>query len=341
MRLLVIAAGALLVVGCNSKPLEQPAAKADGGPPAAGLSEEQAAKVLAKVEGRTITLGDYAAALERMNEFDRLRYQAPEKRRELLNEMIDLELLAAEARRRGLDKTPETEEQIRQILRDAMLADARRSVPTPQEISPPEVRAYYDAHRDEYREPERRRVTAVIFKDKKEAEKTLDEAKKASAMEWGKLVQKYADTPPKTGPTAPLETLGDLGIVGPPGDAKGDSPRVPPDVRSAVFEIKGDVGSTLDRVVAVGERFYIVRLAGKTAAHERTFAEAERSIRGVLVQEKMEAKTRELEKELEKQFPVSIDEAALAQVKVPSGVSSAAPPGSNAAPSPSSSAPKR
>jgi DNA-directed RNA polymerase subunit F len=341
MRILVIAAAALVLAGCNSKPLEQPAAKADAGPPPAGLSEEQAAKVLAKVEGRVITLGDYATALERMNEFDRLRYQAPEKRRELLNEMIDLELLAAEARRRGLDKAPETEEQIRQILRDTMLADARRSVPTPQEIPAPEVRAYYDAHRDEYREPERRRVTAIVFKDKKEAEKTLDEAKKSSPMEWGKLVQKYAETPPKTGPTAPLETLGDLGIVGPPSDPKGDSPRVPAEVRAAVFEIKGDTGATLERVVQAGERFYIVRLAGKTAAHERTFAEAERSIRGLLVQEKMEAKTRELEKELEKQFPVSIDEAALAQVKVPSGVASAAPPGSNGAPSPSASAPKR
>ena len=44
------------------------------------LSPEQAAQVLAKVGTSTITLGDYVAALEHMDQFDRLRYQSPERR---------------------------------------------------------------------------------------------------------------------------------------------------------------------------------------------------------------------------------------------------------------------
>ena len=341
MRLVPLALLFVALAGCNPKSLEPPR-KSDAGAPPAGLSDEQAAKVLAKVGDHTITLGDYAATLERMNEFDRLRYQAPEKRRELLQEMIDLELLADEAKRRGLDKTPEAEEITRQILRDAMLVEARRGVPSPQEIPVVEVRAWFDAHTADFREPERRRVSAVVLKDKKEAEKILPEAKKASPMEWGKLVQKYADAPPKTGPTAPLESLGDLGIVGPPSDEKGDAPRVPAEVRAAVFEIQGDVNAVLDRVVAAGDRFYLVRLAGKTPAHERSFAEAERSIRGILVQEKMEQRTKALEEELKKQFPVAIDDAALAQVRVPQAVIPTPPLApSSLVPAPPASAPKR
>jgi len=308
--------------GCDKRTLEE-RARVDAGDNPGGLTTEQAAKVLAKVGDKTITLGDFAASLDRMNEFDRMRYQSPEKRRELLNEMIDLELLAIEAKKRGLDRTPESEEAMRQILRDAMLAETRKGVPTPAEIPPAEVRAYYDAHRDDFREPERRRVTAIPFKDKKEAEKVLPEAKKASAMEWGRLALKHADPPLKQLPGQPVETVADLGIVGPPADAKGDHPRVPPELRAAIFEVQGDVGSVLDHVVASGGKHWIVRLAGKSPPHERSFAEAERSIRGILVQEKMEARAKELAESLKKRFPVSIDDAALAQVKVPGAPASA------------------
>ena len=69
----------------------------------------------------------------------------------------------------------------------------------------------------------------------------------------------------------------------------------------------------------------------------RTFAEAERSIRGKMFQQKIEARERELEGELKKQFPVTIDEATLAQVNVPG--TPADPPHASA--SPSSSAPRR
>jgi peptidyl-prolyl cis-trans isomerase C len=340
-RRALVVKGLVLVAlaGCNPKPLEE-RVKVDAGDVPGGLTVEESRRVLAKVGDRTITLGDFAAALERMNEFDRLRYQTPEKRRELLDEMIDLELLAVEAKRRGLDKSPEAEESVRQVLRDAMLAEARKGLPPPAEIPPAEVRAYYDAHRAEYREPERRRVSAIVFKDRKEAEKVLPDAKKASPMEWGKLVQKYADPPVKPGPGQPLETLGDLGIVGPPGDPKGDHVRVPAEIRAAAFEIPGEVGAVLDRVVSADGKHFVIKIAGKSPPHERSFPEAERSIRGILLQQKMEARTKELEDSLRKQFPVTIDEGVLAQVSVPSlppsPFPSATPPSdASAAPAPS------
>jgi peptidyl-prolyl cis-trans isomerase C len=325
---LAVALGAWLLAACNSRSLEERAKEINAatlGP--GGLPKEEAARILAKVGDRTITLGDYAAALERMNEFDRMRYQAPEKRRELLNDMIEFELLAIEARRQGLDKTPEVEETTRQVLRDALLADARKGMPGPGEIPATEVRAFYDAQRDNFREPERRRVSAIALKDKAEAEKLLPDAKKASQADWGKLAQKHLEGAKPT-PGAPVETAGDLGIVSAPGDPRGDNPRVPPEVRAAVFEIKGEIGTVLDRVVPAGGKFYLVKLAGRTAAHERSFAEAERSIRGKLFQQKIDAREREIEAELKKQFPLSIDEAALAQVQVPGQPNGSAAPSS-------------
>src|SRR6185369_16204549 len=171
-------AGAL--AGCNEPALKQ--APADAGPPVSGLSPEQAARVVAKVGDRTITLGEFARTLERMDQFDRLRYQSKERRRELLEEMIDVELLAGEARRTGLDKDPDAQDAIRLILREAILAEAHKGLAPPGSIPDQEVRAYYEKHGDKFTEPERRRVAAIVMKDKKEAAKVLKEALKAKTQ---------------------------------------------------------------------------------------------------------------------------------------------------------------
>jgi peptidyl-prolyl cis-trans isomerase C len=293
----------------------------DAAPPAGGLGAEQATRVVARIDDRVITLGDFARALERMDQFDRLRYQTKERRRELLGEMIDVELLADEARRRGLDKDPETADAIRAVLRDAMLAEARVGLPTPAELPADEVRAYYEHNQDKFSEPERRRVAAIVVADKREAEKILREAQKAkSPADWGELFFKHSLTAPKTRSGGnPAELAGDLGIVGPPDDPRGDNPRVPAPARAMTFKLDG-VGTVAGELVEAEGKQYILRLNGVTPPHRRSLAEADRSIRVLLVQEKMQQRERALEDELRKKYPVEVDDKALAAVKMPSGM---------------------
>ena len=311
---------AFLLGGCDESSIKAQQ-QVDAGPPVAGLNAQDAARVIAKVGDRPITLGDYAKALERMDPFDRLRYQTKERRRELLTEMINVELLASEAKRRGLDKEPETEDAVRTILRDAMLADARADLPAPAEIPAAEVRAYFEANLDRFSEPERRRVAAVVMTDKKEAQKVLKDAQKATTgAAWGDIFAKSSVTAPK-GKNAgnPAELAGDLGIVGPMSDARGANPRVPDAVRAAVFTL-GAVGAVGPDVIEADGKLFIIRLNGITPPHHRTLAESERSIRVLLLQERMLKKERELEAELRKKYPVQIDEQALAKVKIPDGM---------------------
>ena len=322
---LIAAVIAAHLAGCNEPALQQPT---DGGTPAFGLTAEQSSRVLAKVGDRLITLGDFGRTLERMDQFDRLRYQTKERRRELLTEIVDVELLAIEARRRGLDKEPEVEDAIRQLLRDAMLAQARQGLPAPAEIPAEEVRAYYEANADRFNEPERRRVAAIVMSDRKAAEKVLKEAEKATTGSgWGELFYKHSLTAPKErGPSSPVDLAGDLGIVGPPGDPRGANPAVPEPIRAAVFRI-GNVGATAGELVEIEGKHYVVRMNGITAGHHRTLAEADRSIRVAILQQKMQAQERALEDELKKKFPVQIDEAALGAVKLPEQLTA---PGSGA-----------
>ena len=318
MKLWPTLALSLGLLACNEPALQQ--AQPDAGPPVAGLSPADAARVVARVGDRTITLADFARTLERMDQFDRLRYQTKDRRRELLQEMIDVELLAAEAKRLGIDKEPEAEDAIRTILRDAILAQSREGVPTPAQLGDQEIRAFYEAHLDKFTEPERRRVAAIVVADKKEAQKIHKDALQLKTQaEWGELFFKHSITAPKLrGPTTPAELAGDLGIVGPLDDAKGGNDRVPGAVRAEAFKLKA-VGEVAAEVVEVEGKHYIVRLNGITAAHKRTLQEADRAIRVLLIQDKLAERERALEAELRQKFPVEIDDKALAAVKVPTG----------------------
>ena len=133
----------LLALGCDNKSTKGAAASTSASAQQpAGITPELAARVVAKVGNHEITLGEYAATLQRMDPFERLRYQSPDRRKQLLDELIDLELLAEEARRRGLDKQPESQERVRQMLRDELLSEVRASVPVPGDISEADARRY-------------------------------------------------------------------------------------------------------------------------------------------------------------------------------------------------------
>lgn len=303
---------------CNEEAL-QPQGGAEASASGKTLSPELAAKVLAKVGDREITLGEYAASLERMDQFERLRYQSPERRKALLDELIKVELLAAEAKRRGLDKRPETQERTRQILRDELLRRTRDGLPAPAEIPEAEVRAYYEKHRDQFREPERRRVAHILVADAAKAKRVAALAAKATPIEWGRLVQEHSlDKPPKNAPSVPLELAGDLGIVSAPGDKRGENPRVPEPVRKAVFEIE-KLGGVLAEPVEDAGRFHVVRMTGRTEARDRALAEADRAIRVAILQERIKQSEEKMERELRGRYPVKIDEAALKQVTLPAG----------------------
>ena len=292
---------------------------------------DASSEVLARVGDRSITLGDYVAALEHMDQFDRMRYAAPERRRELLGEMIDVMLLADEARAKGYDKEPLTQQEIREVLRDAMLRRARAGAPTPADVPAADVRGYYEAHRDDFRDPERRRISAVVTASEAVAAGVLDAAGRATAAQWGELVRAKS-TEPEATPAPPVDLAGDLGFVTPadaspaaPGaGARAVNARVPEAVRAAAFEI-AKVGDVLPRVVKAGSKYYVVKLTSRSEAHERTFEDAERTIRVKLAQEAIAAREGALLDELRKKYPVQVDPAALGQVRVDLPADTAAP----------------
>ena len=288
----------------------------DAGPTSssvAALPSAQSSQVLARVGNRTITVGEYVAALQHMDSFDRMRYQAPERRKELLEEMIDIMLLAENARSKGLDKDPRVEQETREILRDALLKQVRDGAQKPADIPEVDVRAYYETHRADFRDPERRRVSVVVLRSEAAANAALAEARAGSGADWGAIVRSRS-IDLSAAASGPPELAGDLGFVSPPGDPRGVNTRVPEELRAAVYEIP-DVGGVLPRIVPAAGKFYVVRLQSKTPPHDRTFEDASRMIRIRLAQERMRAGEEDFVAELAKEYPIAIDDAAIGDIR--------------------------
>ncbi len=314
----LLVGAALLLAACNrssKKYAPSPSAAASISPPARELSPEDAKLVLATVGDLSITLADYAAALDRMDRFERLRYQTPDRRQQLLDEIINVELLAQEAKRQKLDEDPEVRLRLDEALRDEVLRDVRNRVPTPESLPLAEVRAYYDSHRAEFKEPERRRVAAIVVNDEAKAKPLIEQAQGAEPAVWGELVRKHS-VAQRPNEQTPLELEGDLGIVSAPGEPRGAGPKLADVLLSALFEIP-TVGGVYPKPVRDGQRCYVLRLTGRTEARERNFAEAERSIRVRMVDQRIAEAEQQLMDGLKQQYPVTIFDNLLSRVEVP------------------------
>ena len=141
------------------------------------ITPEQASKVLAHVGDHTITarrlpsprsstwISSIACAISR-----------PSDDASFLKEMINIQILADEAVAKGYDKDPLAQQEVRSVLRNAMMDQAHVGAPTPNAIPEGEVRAYFDTHRDQFNDPERRRISVIVLADDKNARATCSNA---------------------------------------------------------------------------------------------------------------------------------------------------------------------
>lgn len=293
--------------GCKEKTAQLPdEAERDA---RTGLTPAEAQEVLVRVGDKSITLGQFAESLLRMDPYERLRYQSEERQKALLDEMIEVELLAQEAKRRGLDRDPEVQLRIRQALRDELLRDLERKIPGPESFSEREVKEYYEAHKSEYQEPLRHRAQVIRVGSKPLALAVLSElggrdAASVSGEAWARAWAKYSLDRDRAGLDMG-ELAGDLGFVSAPGEPRGQNDRVPSEVRAALFRLER-VGDLAPEPVQSGPYFYVVRLSGISPARDRSMQDADRAIRVELRRLKFITEEKQLEESLRKKYPVQI-----------------------------------
>ncbi|MBI4606041.1 MAG: peptidylprolyl isomerase [Planctomycetes bacterium] len=282
------------------------------GDPREGLSAwtpEEVESAVAAGPGFVITRETYLGALREKGLLATAGPQA-EARREVLSSLVDRELLALEARARGIDRRLEVRQEVQRLLADHLL-DSELGSLTLESFSREAVEGRYEADQLEHSRPPAIRLAHLYFRAdtgrgeagraeaRARAEAALERARgyHATALHFGQLAEELSDDE-KT-----KSKGGDLGMV------TRDSGDLPQEVVDLGFRLQaiGEVGGPVES----DEGFHIVRLTGRRPALERNFAEVELEVRSKLLREARLERHRELLAAVRARYPVTVREERL------------------------------
>lgn len=289
------------------KPQADPAAEAKKH----GLTLEQAKQPLVVIGDTTVTVGEFAEQLADKSPYLRARYASPERRRELLDELVKFELLAKEAARRGLDQSDEVQRTKKQLMVQQMMKAEFEDKVQLSDITDDEIKAYYDAHPDEYNKPAQVRVSEIVVKDEAKAKRLLKQVldKRDDDALFRELAHTHNEDP------VLRERYGDLQFFSQPSERREGDPAVPDAVAKVAFTLE-KVGDIHPEPIKTAEGFHIVKLTAKRKELNRTLEQARRPIQHRLWRERREAAIDAFVTTLRSQAKVEENWAMLSQVHV-------------------------
>jgi len=276
-------------------------------------------RVVAEFAGGSLTVSDVRRWTDDWTEYDRIRYQTPDRKKELVQQIVALELLAQEALKNGYDRRPDVVSMLKREVARRYLADRVAGSVSLKDISDDEVQRLYDTHRADYVVPETRRVRHVVLGREalaKQVRAELDAAFAAAGQgaglgEWERLAEQYNED---------RETRavgGDLGWIDAQAHVRGSvrDLSVCPALATAAFAVEGGWG--LAGPVACDQRFEIGLVVEVRPARQQPLDEVTSRIRNRLLQERRESAKRALIGGLRQRAGVTFDEAALGAVEPP------------------------
>ncbi|MBM4375149.1 MAG: peptidyl-prolyl cis-trans isomerase [Deltaproteobacteria bacterium] len=255
----------------------------------AALRPRSVARVVAVVDGHPLTVGDVAARVASLPESQRPRDRAGLER--ILTELVDLEVLAAEARRRRFETSPEARGARSAALAEATLSALAGHLPAVDAIPAAEISRYHAEHPELFSSPELRRLSAVAFVDRARAVAARRSPEAADFADLGEVAIRD----------------GAIVRIMPPGT------EIPDALARAGLAL--EVVGAVSPPVEAGGRVWLVRLEGRTASETRPLTREDGNIRRRIAEERFEAARDASIAALRAKTPIDIDEAALALVR--------------------------
>ncbi len=299
----------LALASCQKR--EEAASHQQGGPgktatQAPPQSAEELKAPLAKIDDVTITLGEFEERINRQSPYIRARYTSLEQKKEFLDSLVRFEILAKEAYRRGLDKDPEVVRTMKQVMIQKLMRDEFDAKVTADSVKDADMLAAYNANLADYVKPEEVRASAIILKNKAQADRVLLEAK----GDAGKTNKGFRDLVTKY--TSDEETKlrgGDLRYF------ERANKDLPAPVVAAAFALvnTGDVSGVVDAGTGV---FYILKQTGRRKSMTKSFDEAKSLIRNKLFREQRVQAQKDFVEKLRAQAKIEINEPNLAKVRI-------------------------
>ena len=251
----------------------------------------QREKVLAIVGGQKITQADLDYMLERMPRGLRARFGSPENKKRLLEQIIEMKLFAQAARGVKLDGAPEVKRRIEDNIEGILAAEYVKRLREGIEIKQHELKAYYEAHKNEFQKPEQIRVRHMALETEQEAKEVLKSIKEGK--DFAALAKEKSIGPNK-------EKGGDLGWV-----TRG---RMHPELEKAAFSLKK---GEISEIIHTKSGYHIIKLEDRKEAKTIPFDKVKERIKRRLRQQKEREVIKQEKERLAKELGVQIIEDAL------------------------------
>lgn len=258
-----------------------------------------------------LTASEIQKELGQQSPFIRSRYQSLEKKKEFVDGIVRLDLLADEATKAGWDKDPDVQHEYKKAMVQKWMREKFNDKEGMASIPETDLHAYYDAHKDEYQRPERLRLQLIFFKGntpsvRAEAEKALKlvalRVAKNDPSAFAELARNRSDD------VASKVRGGDLDfhihdelakLYGEPVAAGADALKSPNDLSPLLAGLDG---------------LYALRLEARQPAFNRTFDQVKATLQARLWNERRNTSFEAYVKELRDKANVKIDETELAKL---------------------------
>jgi parvulin-like peptidyl-prolyl isomerase len=242
------------------------------------------------VNGEKITIADIKMVL-RNNEID-FNSLPKDTQEKVINQVVDTKLLAQNALKEGIDKTPEFKIALNKIKKDIALEFWMQKQSREIKVSQKELKEFFNKNKDKFTQKAVLKARHILVKTKKEAQDIIETLKKAKDLK-AKFIS-LAKTK-STGPSG--KNGGDLGWFEP-------AQMVPAFSKATSALKKGTITLT---PVKTQFGFHIIYLEDKKAEGTTTFENAKNKIRQVVVQEKFLTKIRATVKKLTKKAKIKLN----------------------------------
>jgi peptidyl-prolyl cis-trans isomerase C len=308
--LFLIAASAALstLLGCQqdkSAP-PPPAAKSDA-PAAAAVKPADDGEVLATYGGNRLGVNRVTKEMERLPAPSRAYLQAPDRKRQFVENLVLNELLYSEGQRLGYDKDEEIDRQVNDLRRRLVVQRVVREFQKPPEITDEQAKAYYDDNPNLYSTTQIR-ASHILVKDEAAAKEILEQVK-ADPSKFGDIA-KEKSTDKTSGAKG-----GDLGMFG--------QGRMVPEFERTAFSLKPN---EISDIVKTQYGYHIIMVTDRKEGERRPFDQVKDQIKATLRNKAIQDQQEKRYADLKQNANVKIDDKVLEKLVVPQGATGAEPP---------------
>lgn len=262
--------------------------------------------VVAVVAGEKITRQEFNRRVGALEDFARVRFQARERREDLLTRLVEFEVLADEAERRGYGSHVEVRRAIKRAMADRYVEDHISESISMADIDEEDRRAYFEKRAREFEKPERRRMARLWVAETQTAEtlaRRWAEEAPEDVDEAGRAFQQFVFYHSEDRSTGDFRGLTDWVAA----DEKNFSP-------ADLFDREP---ATLHGPYEANDGYVLEMVVDVKPAHRPEFEEVDQEITRRIHEERRVRQRRELLDRLRSEAEIEIDEESLAEIEEP------------------------